>query len=53
MLIDLCRHYFNHDPPVKNKYNREEYILFKYTNGYFEDINLAHLRNLTDILDSY
>ena len=53
MLIDLCRHYFNRDPPEKTPFKRDEHIVFKYTNRYFEDLNMAKLCNLPDILNSY
>ena len=53
MLIDLCRHYFNRDPPEKTPFKRDEHIVFKYTNRYFEDLNMAKLCNSPDILNSY
>ena len=53
MLIDLSRHYFNRDPPEKTLFKRDEHIVFKYTNRYFEDLNMAKLCNSPDILNSY
>ncbi|KAL5263394.1 hypothetical protein ACHWQZ_G008682 [Mnemiopsis leidyi] len=37
----------------KTLFKRDEHIVFKYTNRYFEDLNMAKLCNSPDILNSY
>ena len=52
VIIDLCRHYFSRNIATKTAV-KDEYLVFKYTNRYLEDFNLAKLCNSSDLLNAY